>query len=53
MVKTLGWLGMHRNWLNITQVHALVFICLFYGMNLIYFFALSNDGRGQFAKNLI
>ena len=50
MGKILGWLEKHCNWLNITWIHALIFVILFYVMNVIYFFALSNDGRGFFAK---
>ena len=51
MEKTLGWLEKHCNWLNITWIHALIFISLFYVINLIYFFALSDDGRGSYANS--
>ena len=51
MEKTLGLLEKYCFWLNITWIHALIFIILFYVMNVIFFFALSKDGRGSFANN--
>ena len=50
MEKTLGWLEKHFNWLNITPIHTVIFIIISYVMNLIYFFALSDEGRGYYSN---